>query len=465
MKVASKFSDSKENYTAATPGSVHVTMNIIRNLTVVTATNLCRTFSVSAANSATHSCKLLVIGGGSGGCTVANKFARRFKAKDSVIVIEPCKDHYYQPLFTLIGGGVTGIEESCRQQKDLMDPRTMWIQDYASGIDPVKCRVETREGHVINYEYIVIAAGVEMSYDEVPGMYDALKDPHSAVSTIYTPDGCQKTWSDLQKFKGGEAIFTYPQSAIKCPGAPQKIAYLSDTYLTQKGLRSKSNITYVTCLPVLFGVKKYADELQKVAQRKNIIINRQQVLKEIRHDTKEVVFKCCENEKETLRRYDMLHVVPHQHPPEFVRSQKELTDSHGYLTVDKYTLQHTKHKNMYGIGDCTNTPNSKTAAAIAKQCYVLEKNLLSTMDKCRPMAKYDGYGACPLVTSYNTCILAEFVYGGVPHETMPFNQAKESIVAYYMKRHLFPFLYWQFMLKGYYHGPEFIRSIVNPLGW
>lgn len=68
----------------------------------------------------------------------------------------------------------------------------------------------------------------------------------------------------------------------------------------------------------------------------------------------------------------------------------------------------------------------------AKQCYVLEHNLLSTMRKDSPKAKYDGYGACPLITSYNTCILAEFLYDGVVHETTPFDQ-----VSYILKPHLF----------------------------
>lgn len=70
-------------------------------------------------------------------------------------------------------------------------------------------------------------------FEQVPGMLEALKDPNSAVSTIYTPEYCQKTWQNLQSFKGGEAIFTIPNCPIKCAGAPQKIAYLTDSYLTK----------------------------------------------------------------------------------------------------------------------------------------------------------------------------------------------------------------------------------------
>lgn len=44
------------------------------------------------------------------------------------------------------------------------------------------------------------------------------------------------------------------------------------------------------------------------------------------------------------------------------------------------------------------------------------------MGALQPAARYDGYGACPLLTDYGKCILAEFLYDGVPHETLPFDQ-------------------------------------------
>ncbi|KAG6452123.1 sulfide:quinone oxidoreductase, mitochondrial [Manduca sexta] len=435
-------------------------MNFIRKLTVRSC--VYRNFSVSAANNANYSCKLLVVGGGSGGCTIAAKFARRLK-KDSVIVLEPSSEHYYQPLFTLVGAGVKRVAQTRRSAQSVLPQNAKWVQDAAASVNARDNCVTTAQGHVIKYEYIVIAVGVENDYAKVPGLLESLQDERSGVSSIYAAEYCENTWRDIKNFKGGEAIFTYPDTLIKCPGAPQKIAYLAESYFTKANVRSKTSVTYNTCLPVIFGVKKYAEALLKVVERKKINVNYKTVLKEIHPDRREAVFfNTADKTKEMTMRYDLLHVTPPMKTPEFLSSNKDIVDAAGYLCVDKYTLQHTKFPNMYGIGDCTNTPNSKTAAAIAKQCYVLEQNLLSSMQSAEPSQKYDGYGACPLLTSYNTCILAEFVYDGVPHETMPYDQARESAIAYYMKRDLFPFLYWHFMLKGYYHGPEFVRNIVNP---
>ncbi|XP_060802733.1 sulfide:quinone oxidoreductase, mitochondrial [Amyelois transitella] len=438
-------------------------MNFIRKLSSISSMGIYRNFSGSSVHNDKYSCKLLVIGGGSGGCTIASKFVRRLKAKDSVIVLEPSLDHYYQPLWTLVGAGVTKLSTTCRPEQLCLPEKAKWIRDKAECINAAENCVTTVEGHVIQYEYLVVAVGLENDYDKVPGLCEALVDPDSSVSTIYSWQYAEKTASDLNKFKGGDAIFTYPDTPIKCPGAPQKIAYLADSYFTKSGVRSKANMMYNTCLPVIFGVKKYADALLKVAQRKQIRVNYKTVLKGVTHDRREAVFVNKDDNEEMTMKYDLLHVTPPMRTPECIRCNADIVDQSGFLTVDKYTLQHTKYKNIYGIGDCTNTPNSKTAAAIAKQCYVLELNLLSTMKKNSPREKYNGYGACPLLTSFNTCILAEFLYDGEVHETLPFNQARESIIAFYMKKELFPFLYWNFMLKGYYHGPEFVRRIVNPL--
>lgn len=438
-------------------------INILYKLSNVSATTgIIRKFSVSAAKNANFSCKLLVVGGGSGGCTMAAKFARKLK-KDSVIILEPSSDHYYQPLFTLVGAGVTPVAATRRNARSVLPSAAKWIQDSAESIDPEKNVVKTASGDTINYEYLVVAVGVVNDYGKVPGLTEALKDKNSGVSTIYSPDYCEKTWTDFKNFKGGEAVFTYPDTPIKCPGAPQKIAYLADSYFSQTNVRSKSNITYNTCLPVIFGVKKYADALMKVVERKKIKVNYKTVLKEVKADKKEAVFFNTEDKSQEITLpYNLLHVTPPMRTPEFLQRSTQLVDAGGFLTVDKFTLQHTKYPNIYGIGDCTNTPNSKTAAAIAKQSYVVEQNLGESMAARGPRRAYDGYGACPLLTSYRTCVLAEFVYDGVPRETFPIDQARESVTAYYMKKHLFPFIYWNFMLKGYYNGPEFVRKIINP---
>ena len=79
---------------------------------------------------------------------------------------------------------------------------------------------------------------------------------------------------------------------------------------------------------------------------------------------------------------------------------------------------------------------------------MLVQNLLSVMQEKPLEATYNGYTSCPLVTGYNSLVLAEFDYNNQLQESMPFNQAQERRSMYLFKKDLLPIIYWNGMLKG-----------------
>jgi sulfide:quinone oxidoreductase len=143
----------------------------------------------------------------------------------------------------------------------------------------------------------------------------------------------------------------------------------------------------------------------------------------------------------------MIHVTPPMGPPDFIKNSP-LADGAGWVDVNKSTLQHNKYPNIFGLGDASSLPTSKTGAAIRKQVPVLVKNLLSSMKGEAPTATYDGYTSCPLVTGYDSLILAEFDYDLNPKETFPFDQSKERYSMFLLKKYVLPPLYWHGMLRG-----------------
>lgn len=151
-------------------------------------------------------------------------------------------------------------------------------------------------------------------------------------------------------------------------------------------------------------------------------------------------------------------------PDELRNNSGDLVNEAGFVNVNRYTLQHMKYPNVFALGDCSSSPNSKTAAAAAAQCQVVYKNLSSIIEGGKLVENYDGYASCPLVTGYNTCILAEFDYNLQPMETFSIiDQAKERYSMFYMKRDLMPALYWHMMLNGIWNGPAFIRKAFNAI--
>lgn len=112
------------------------------------------------------SCKVLVVGGGTGGCAVAAKFAKHLKKKD-LIVIDPSEYHYYQPLFTLVGGGSATVADARRNEKDVLPENCTWIKDEAVEYRPKENTVGTKSGHTIKYDHLLVAVGLDLRYDKV----------------------------------------------------------------------------------------------------------------------------------------------------------------------------------------------------------------------------------------------------------------------------------------------------------
>ncbi|GHF63605.1 sulfide:quinone oxidoreductase [Deinococcus metalli] len=394
--------------------------------------------------------QILIIGGGSAGISVAARLRRRDPSL-SVAVIEPSEVHYYQPYWTLVGAGIVPKEASVRLESSVMPRGVTWIRDRVERIEPDANAVVLSSGQRVEYEQLVVAPGLRIDWEKVKGLKETLGK--NGVCSIYDYQQAEKTWEMIRTFQGGHAIFTAPATPIKCGGAPQKIMFLAEETFVQQGIKHNSQVSFYTGGGVIFGVKVYADALQKVADRKDLDYKFKHDLHEIRPESREAVF-CKTTDaglEEVVVKYDLLHVVPPMSAPAFVQeSPLALQEGplKGWMAVDHTTLQSTTHPNVFGLGDVIGTPNAKTGAAIRKQAPTVVTNLLAARQHLTMTGAYDGYGSCPLVTGRGKLILAEFNYKNEATPSFPFDQAKERYDMYLLKRHGLPFLYWNLMLKG-----------------
>ena len=388
--------------------------------------------------------QILILGGGTAGITVAAQLRRKLKDYD-LAIIEPSTKHYYQPLWTLVGAGVFPKEQSEREESAFIPKGADWIQDYVAELQPEQNCVVTRDGRRITYDYLVIALGIQVDWNKIPGLAEGVGTKQ--ICSNYSYQQVDYTWECVSNFKGGTALFTMPNTAVKCGGAPQKIMYLADDHFRKSGVRDKSNVIFASGQGSLFAVEKYRKTLEKVAARKSIDIRIKHNLVEIKPEQKEAIFELLDTKERVTIPFDMIHVTPPMSAPDLIKSSK-LANATGWVDVDKYTLQHPKFLNVFPIGDCSGLPTSKTGAAIRKQAPVLVKNLISAIQGEPLEAKYDGYTSCPLVTGYGKLVLAEFDYEGKPAETFPFDQSKERLSMYLLKAYALPRLYWYGMLRG-----------------
>jgi sulfide:quinone oxidoreductase len=391
-----------------------------------------------------HKHSVLILGGGTGGLSVASRLLLADPSLD-VAIVEPSEHHDYQPLWTLVGGGVFDRSTSRRPEADYIPTGARWIKDRAASFEPERREVVLQSGERVGYEQLVVALGMQLDWHKIKGLAGNLGK--AGICSNYSYDSVESTWRFLKDFRGGNAIFTFPSTPIKCAGAPQKIMYLADDWLRKSGVRASSRVIYASSTPAIFGVKRYREALEPIVQRKGIETLFRHNLVEVRPAAKEAVFQKLDGGEEVVLPYELLHVVPPQSAPDVIK-QSALANKEGWVEVDKYTLQHVRFPEVFSLGDNSSLPTSRTGAAIRKQAPVLVDNLLAARAGRPLLARYDGYASCPLVTGYGKLILAEFDYDGNPAESFPFDQTRERYSMYAMKAYALPEMYWNGMLRG-----------------
>lgn len=392
---------------------------------------------------------VLIIGGGAAGVSVANNM-RRQNADIDIAIVEPSEIHYYQPGFTIVGGGAYTLKETVRNEADLIHPTVTWIKDYAETFQPEQNTVTLRSGDTISYDYLVVCPGLQLDWDKIEGLKETLNKNN--VCSNYSPETVEYTWECIQNIKEGNAFFTQPPMPIKCAGAPQKIMYLAADRFRKRGTLDKFNIEFFNAGPAIFGVPFFAKALMKVVQGYGIKTKFSHNLVAIDGPGKVATFEVTDsqgNKERITREFDMIHVTPPQSAPDFIKNSP-LANAAGWVDVNPNTLQHNKYANIFGLGDAGSTPNAKTAAAVRKQVPVVVDNILNLKNSKGVQGGYDGYGSCPLTTSLSTVMLAEFAYDGKVTPSFPWLDPRKSRwIWWWGKTTGFPWLYWHLMLKGY----------------
>ena len=395
----------------------------------------------------TNNHQILIIGGGNAGISTASQLLRKNKTLD-IAIIEPSEHHYYQPAWTLVGAGVFDINKTKRSEASVMPKNVKWIKQKVISFQPEKNEVTLSNNETIIYEYLIVAPGIQLNWNEIKGLKETLGK--NGVCSNYSFEQAPYTWECIKTFKGGNALFTNPNTPVKCGGAPHKIMWLAADYFKKENIFDKTSIQYWSGGTRLFGVDKYEKTLKEVASRDKVQMNFFTKLVEIDGPNKKAKFVGIgeqNKDKEYVVDFDMIHVTPPQSAPDFVKNSP-LANEAGWVNVDKSSLQHLRYKNIFSLGDASSLPTSRTGAAIRKQAPVVVKNLLLLIAGQELTENYNGYTSCPVVTGYGKLVLCEFDYDNKPVETFPFDQSKERWSMYQLKKKVLPWLYWNKILPG-----------------
>lgn len=394
---------------------------------------------------------VVIIGGGAAGIAVAASLRAR-KPDLDIAIIDPADIHYYQPGWTMVGGGVFDAKSTAKPMGSLIPSGVRWIKSAVAAFEPDRNAVILDGCRVIEYQKLIVTPGLKLDWSAIEGLTETLG--RNGVTSNYRYDLAPYTWELVKGMGRGRAVFTQPPMPIKCAGAPQKALYLSADHWYRTGRLNQIEIDFFNAGAALFGVKEYVPALMQYIQKYKANLRFQHRLTRVDGPARTAWFTKTNDDgsTETVETgFDMIHVVPPQVAPDFVRVSP-LADAAGWVDVDQATLRHKTLPNIYSLGDVCNAPNAKTAAAARKQAPVVAHNLLCDLGAISAAdVAYDGYGSCPLTVERGKIVLAEFGYGGKLLPSFPrwlIDGTKPSHLAWLLKEQLLPPIYWKAMLRG-----------------
>jgi sulfide:quinone oxidoreductase len=429
--------------------------------------------AVTSANASEAKGKILIVGGGLAGIATAAKLTNSLSNPD-ITVIEPNPNSVsYQPGQTLVAAGVWEKKDIVYKTKDFVPDGVKMINDAVSQFDPDNNKVLTVSGQTISYDFLVIATGLVLDYGAIKGLEGvgtsananteiSKKIGKNGVHSIYYADGAVNTYKGMQELiseaKSGKklkALFTHPNTPIKCGGAPKKIMYLTDARLREAGVRDNVELSFYPNGGKMFGVPEYHDAIVKQFEARDMKWEYKNNLVEIDVNAKIATFEkrwlekgdwdedleefeMVPASKRIQREYDFIHITPPMRAPDAVKNsslawQKGSASKGGWVELNKETLQHTRYSNVFGLGDVAGIPMGKTGGSARKQYTVVAANLISLMEGKPLSAKYAGYTVCPLITGIGTVMLAEFDWSKKPTPSFPLDPTQERYIWWLLK--------------------------------
>jgi sulfide:quinone oxidoreductase len=361
--------------------------------------------------------RIVIIGAGAGGTALANRLVQRLSGA-SITIIDPRKEHIYQPGLSLVAAGLRPADYVVSQTADWLSRDVTLVQEAAVAIDPVARSVTASGGTLHPYDFLVLAPGLVLDFDAIEGFSLDMVGKDGIGALYAGPAQAALTWQAASKFveKGGVGLFTRPATEMKCAGAPLKHAFLIDDIAGRGVGRGKVDMHYAAPQAALFSVPIVAEKVRMLFGERGIAAHFGMTLVAMDAGRRVATFNKVENGQlsRTDMPYDYLHVIPPQRAPAVVRqsglSWSDRWLDQGWAAVDQKTLRHVDYPEIFALGDVAGVPKGKTAASVKWQVPVVEDHLIAAIRGREGSLAYNGYTSCPLVTRVGRAMLVEFDY-------------------------------------------------------
>ncbi len=391
--------------------------------------------------------KLVILGAGTAGTMMVNKLNRVLNRDNwHITIIDRDPTHYYQPGLLFIPFEIYCRKDIIKPKKDFLPPNVEAIFSDVERIEPDNKRIHLKDNRIVEYDFLIIATGTRIHPEETEGLQG--DEWHKTIFDFYTLDGACALARFLKYWEGGRMVVNIAEMPIKCPVAPLEFVFLADWWFTERGIRNKVEIEYVTPLPGAFTKPLASRLLGDFLAKKNIHLTPEFDIASVDGDKKII----SDYEGKEIN-YDVLVTIPTNMGDESI-GKSGLGNEFNYVATDHKTLQSKEFDNIFVIGDATDLPSSKAGSVAHFQSEILIENLLSAIDG-RPLREsFDGHANCYIESGFGKGILIDFNYDTEPLPGKfplpgvgPFSLLEETKMNHYGKM-MFRWMYWNLLLKG-----------------
>ena len=390
--------------------------------------------------------RIVVLGGGTGGTLTANRL-RKVLPVDGVQITVVDRDdrHVYQPGLLFVPFGLTHPEDIVRPRGRQLRRGIEFRESAVERVDIAAHEVLLGDGSVLSYDVLVVASGAVLVPEETPG----LTGPGwmEKVFTFYTAQGAGALEGALATFDGGRVVVNVVDMPIKCPVAPLEFCFLADWYFTERGIRDRVELSYVTPLDAAFTRPVASQRLAGMLAEKNISLVTEFNTGEVdgaggrlvSYDGRELPF-------------DLAVVIPAHGGAPYVGRSPGLGDALGFVPTDERTLQANASPDIFVIGDAANVPASKAGSVTHFEGETLVENVRRHLAGEPLVAGFDGHANCFIETGFGKALLIDFNYDTEPLPGHYPTRVGLPLLAESRINHLgklmFQSFYWHSLLPG-----------------
>jgi sulfide:quinone oxidoreductase len=381
--------------------------------------------------------RIVILGGGVGGTLTANLLVRKLRrAIDAgdveIMVVDAHGQHVYQPGFMYIAMGGERAAALQRPERSLLDKRVTLIVQEVVAIDPAGRQVELGDGLRLGYDSLVLATGSRIVPEEIEHFT-------TEAHHFYSAEAAERLRGALDAFTGGRIVIGIAGMPYKCPPAPLEVAFLIESELQQRGLRSFAEIHFCSPIGRAFTIESVSDMATPILEEKGIELHTFFNVETIEPERK--VITSLEGEELP---YDLLILVPPHRGAQVLIDAGLAPAPGGWLPTDRHTLQVGGREDIWALGDATDLPLSKAGSTAHFEAPVVAERVAARVLGRAPAGKhadYEGRVMCFFEIGDGKGTMLRFDYDHPPQPPAP-NRL------WHLGKIVFNKTYWHTVPKG-----------------